>query len=81
MRELCAAKHVQDLIYVNLDNLFLLAPGPHASPWDLLGEFSSEVLDLPSLHSMIRKDVLGPMEILLALAGQMGRVSGDRKEG
>jgi len=49
--------------------------GPQDSPWTLLGEKGKEALALPSLPAMVRRDLIGPMEILLALAGQIGRVS------
>ena len=48
--------------------------GPQESPWSLLGEHSAEALDLPELPALVRRDLLGPMELLMALAGQMGRV-------
>ena len=54
----------------------LLPSDPQASPWTLLGEKGAEALELPVLPAQVRRDLLGPMEILLALAGQMGRVSG-----
>ncbi len=44
------------------------------NPWEILGEEGSAVLSLPELPAMVRKDLLGPMELLLALAGQMGKV-------
>ncbi|GAX73915.1 hypothetical protein CEUSTIGMA_g1365.t1 [Chlamydomonas eustigma] len=44
-------------------------------PWDVLGEEGSAVLGIPQLPSMVKKDLIGHIELLLALAGQLNKDS------
>jgi len=42
-------------------------------PWEQIGERGSVLLELPQLPGLVRREVLGPMELLLVMAGQLDK--------
>lgn len=48
-------------------------------PWSIVGEAETLAQELPYLPELLRKDLWGVTELLLALAGQLGKVGAEMR--
>lgn len=48
-------------------------------PWSIVGEAETLAQELPYLPELLRKDLWGATELLLALAGQLGKVGAEMR--